>query len=128
MGVTLFGEKLAVVVSGRVATVWEAPAKETTKANEKIVKSFDRLQQKEAQKSHAQVSLVREYVTLDAVRWQESNPRRWTSPLDNPFTSRFRPTRDSKPGSAQNKQSRQTGKGTLAPGAIVGDDEKEERK
>ena len=126
MGVTLFGEKLAVVVSGRVATVWEAPAKETTK--HKILKSFYRLQQKEAPKSHAQVSLVREYVTLDVVRWQESNPRCWPSPLDNPFTSRFRPTRDSKPGSAQNKQNRQTGKGTLAPGAIVGDDEKEERK
>ena len=31
VGVALFGEKLAVEVSGRVATVWDAPAKETSK-------------------------------------------------------------------------------------------------
>jgi len=121
VGVALFGEKLAVEVSGRVATVWDAPAKETSKQRiKKKTRSFDCLQLRRKPKSHAQVSLVREYVTLD-VRWQEeSKARRWTLSLDNPSTSRFRPTRDSKSGSAQHKQSRQTGKGTLgARGAIV---------
>ena len=121
VGVALFGEKLAVEVSGRVATVWDAPAKETSKQRiKKKTRSFDCLQLRRKPKSHAQVSLVREYVTLD-VRWQEeSKARRWTLSLDNPSTSRFGPTRDSKSGSAQHKQSRQTGKGTLrARGAIV---------